>query len=281
MRLVALQSFVSSKAASVSGYSLPPWLPCFQSALWSYPPAGPRALASPGSSSPELSLLFRVSTAPYLPRTAKCEDAFLGVSLPIATSACGVHYRASFPVLALTVRPQRFSRSRRLAPPHTLRVCFAPQPRPGFTFQGFSPAAKPGRLVGDPCPPVVRRLLPPTELPRWCQLQSPRLQGLDPGSDPKPPPECLAPPTLRSPPRFQLPRDFLRTPWKRLRASSTHDLDRQTLRVTLAVGLQRINQCPTRYSVPRLPSRSSFPACLAHPPKRVPGARPGLPSGPP
>ena len=54
-----------------------------------------------------------------------------------------------------TVRPQRFSRSRRFPPPRTLRVCFAPLPRPGFTFQGFCPAAKPVRLVGGPCPPVV------------------------------------------------------------------------------------------------------------------------------
>jgi hypothetical protein len=36
-------------------------------------------------------------------------------------------------------RPQRFSRSRRLAPPCTSWACFVPQPRPGFTLQGFSP----------------------------------------------------------------------------------------------------------------------------------------------
>jgi hypothetical protein len=34
-------------------------------------------------------------------------------------------------------RPRRFSRPRRFAPLSALRVYFTPQPRPGFTFQGF------------------------------------------------------------------------------------------------------------------------------------------------
>jgi hypothetical protein len=42
-----------------------------------------------------------------------------------------------------TVRPRRFSRPRRLAPHRALRVYFTPQPRPGFTSQGFCPAAQP------------------------------------------------------------------------------------------------------------------------------------------
>jgi len=54
-----------------------------------------------------------------------------------------------------TVRPQRFSRSRRFAPPRALRVCFAPLPRPGFTSQGVVPAAQPERLIGAPYPLVV------------------------------------------------------------------------------------------------------------------------------
>src|SRR5690606_22833537 len=179
-----------------------------------------------------------------------------------------------------TVRPQRFSRSRRFAPPRPLRVCFTPQPRPGFTFQGLHPAARPVRLVGDPCPPVVGGL----RLPPSCLVGSsssrPAFRALIRAAIRGPPPECLAPTTPRSPPRFQLPRASLRTPGGRLHVPSARDLDRQALRVTLAAGLQRIDQCPTRYSVPRLPSRSSFPACHAHPPERVTGARPGLPGGP-
>ena len=96
MKLVALQSVVSSEAASVSGCLLPAWRPCFQGVYWSHSTAGPRALASPGSSSHELYLSYRVSTAPDLPRTF-VRDASLGVSIPIATSTERVHLRASIP----------------------------------------------------------------------------------------------------------------------------------------------------------------------------------------
>jgi hypothetical protein len=41
------------------------------------------------------------------------------------------------------VRPRRFSRPRRFAPRHTLRVCFTPQPRPGFPFRGLSLPTEP------------------------------------------------------------------------------------------------------------------------------------------
>ena len=52
----------------------------------------------------------------------------------------------------LTFRPRRFSRPRRLPPPPALRVCFTPQPRPGFAPQGFVPPhgavpALPGRFM--------------------------------------------------------------------------------------------------------------------------------------
>jgi hypothetical protein len=64
-----------------------------------------------------------------------------------------------------TVRPRRFSRPRRFAPLPALRVCFTPQPRLGFTFQGVAPAAQPERLVGDPSPLVVAGpRLPPSFL---------------------------------------------------------------------------------------------------------------------
>jgi len=160
-----------------------------------------------------------------------------------------------------SVRPQRFSRSRRLAPLLALRVCFTPQPRSGFTFQGLCPATEPRHLIDGRFPLAVVRLTSAGELPLRRRPQTPRLQGFHPGSSPRSPSGCLALPTPRSPPRFQLLRAFLRIPWKRLRASSAHDLDRQTLRVNLAAGLQRIDQHPTWHSVPRLPSRSSFLAC--------------------
>jgi hypothetical protein len=42
-------------------------------------------------------------------------------------------------------------------------------------------------------------------------------------------------------------------PGERLHTLSARDLDRQTLRVNLAAGLQRLDQHPTWQSVPRLP----------------------------
>jgi hypothetical protein len=74
------------------------------------------------------------------------------------------------------------------------------------------------------------------------QLRPSRLQGFDPGSDPLRRAGCLVLPTARSPLEFSLPRDFLRPPWWRLHAPSARDLGCQTLRVTLATGLQRINR---------------------------------------
>jgi len=53
--------------------------------------AVPRPLASPGSSSREHDLLFRVLPLRTCPH-ACVRDAFLGVSFPIATSAKRVHW---------------------------------------------------------------------------------------------------------------------------------------------------------------------------------------------
>jgi len=68
-----------------------------RSPIWSYATAGPRPLASSGSSSPELHLSYRVLTVPDL-LVAEAKSASLGVPLfPIATSTDRVHLRASFP----------------------------------------------------------------------------------------------------------------------------------------------------------------------------------------
>jgi hypothetical protein len=47
-------------------------------------------------------------------------------------------------------RPQRFTRSRRLAPRSALRTCFIPLPRPGLTLQGFVPPTQPNHFVSGP-----------------------------------------------------------------------------------------------------------------------------------
>jgi len=66
------------------------------------------------------------------------ETPSLGFHALIAALACGVHIRPETHPRA-SFRPRRFSRPRRLPPPQALRVCFTPQPRPGFALQGFVP----------------------------------------------------------------------------------------------------------------------------------------------
>jgi len=65
--------------------------------IWSLPTTGPRSLASPGSSSPELHLSCRVLPFQTCP-TLTCGAPPLGFSFPIATSARRVHLRAGLPV---------------------------------------------------------------------------------------------------------------------------------------------------------------------------------------
>jgi len=97
-----------------------------------------------------------------------CEGAFLGVFFPHRDINKTSSLASEHPKLALRSGPQRFSRSRRFSPLLALRVCFTPLPRPGFTFQGFVPAAQP-RLprrqpsallsLCDPRLPLVAELL--------------------------------------------------------------------------------------------------------------------------
>jgi hypothetical protein len=66
------------------------------------------------------------------------EGAFPGVSSLFATSANSVTSGPRVPPLE-PCRPRRFARPRRFPPLLALRVCFTPQPRPGFALQGVSP----------------------------------------------------------------------------------------------------------------------------------------------
>jgi hypothetical protein len=117
----------------------------FPTVRWSSSDTVPRSLARPGSSSPELYLPFRVHSC-LSPARHKCRAPSLGSRPPFATLAREVHSPSGFPH-PTTFRPQRFSRSRRLAPPRTLRACFIPLPRPGFALQGFS--SLPSRLASS------------------------------------------------------------------------------------------------------------------------------------
>jgi len=112
-----------------------------------------------------------------------------------------VSYRSplptGFPGPALTFRPRRFSRPRRFPPPLALRICFIPQPRPGFSLQGFPPTSQvaptrrrrfpPRRWHRDPA--FLRWRRSPGTSTSWCVLTS----------DPQWPARVLAPPSIRVP----------------------------------------------------------------------------------
>jgi hypothetical protein len=127
--------------------------PQFPTPRWFSLSAVPRSLASSGSSSYALYLPYRVRSCLSPARCPKALGAFLGVPVPFATQACGVHNSPGVPH-PTSFRPQRFSRSRRLTPPHTARAYFIPLPRPGFALQGFS--LLPSRLISS----MSRALMP-------------------------------------------------------------------------------------------------------------------------
>ena len=113
-------------------------------------PADPRGV--PGAAVPRL-LRERVHPLLGLPPLQRSNHSVrpaartrrappLGFPPSIATSVRRVHLAAGFPSLPL-FRPQRFARSRRLPPLHTLPACFIRLPRPRFPLQGFFPLASP------------------------------------------------------------------------------------------------------------------------------------------
>jgi hypothetical protein len=152
MRFVALQSIVCTTVVNLSGCFTATGVRCFQRLRVAFRRAGPRTLASSGSSSHARRPLQSMS--PLHTRTAPAGlCTFREVWLSIATPAREVHLQARFPP-SPTFRPQRFSRSRRFTPSRTLQVCFALLPRTRFTLQGLFPAAEPARLSPH-CPLVL------------------------------------------------------------------------------------------------------------------------------
>jgi hypothetical protein len=116
-----------------------------------------------------------------LPGHSLRSDAVLpGVSSLFAALSGGVHLRGMSQSPA-TFRPQVFSTSRRLAPPPALRACFIPQPRPGFSVQGFLPlrSASVSSTVG--CLPALFRT-GAHRLP-GCHTCPSGLRGFGPRSD--------------------------------------------------------------------------------------------------
>lgn len=71
------------------------------------------------------------------------------VSFPFSVfPAVQSHLSPAGPNLPVTLRPQGFSPSRRLAPRTTCRACFIPVPLLGFTPRGFVPRATPYAVSG-------------------------------------------------------------------------------------------------------------------------------------
>jgi len=136
MGLVALQSVLSAEAASLIGFPAPTVTSLFPGSLrgvTSAPsPVLLRVRVHPLLSRPPL----QSSTAPNLPHT-QCVWRLPWGFVPHRDISGESPLASELPRSRSTVRPQRFSRSRRFNPLSALRVCFTPQPRPGFTFQGF------------------------------------------------------------------------------------------------------------------------------------------------
>src|SRR5687767_12478863 len=113
----------------------------------------PSSVKKPGSSSRELGSPpeFVVPTSarasePCLRRTHDHGRLPWG-SQPLRDDSSASPRSAGIPGPPL-FRPQRFARSRRLAPRSALPACFIRLPRPGFALQGLPPPNQPYHLVG-------------------------------------------------------------------------------------------------------------------------------------
>jgi len=212
-----------------------------------------RCLSHPLVSFDLLQSSFRQSPARPLARPS----SFRGVLALFATSTRGIHTSTRHPSPTV-FRPQRFARSRRLAPPRALRVCFAALPCPGFRSKGLLPPSEPYHLVGGLDPravggvrlPVARR-----------QRTTRRPQGRALVQSPRCPTWLFTPPSPVSLPAFfQTPSGVSRRPGPCHRTSSARGLDGAVLRVPRTVTLS-VSISPACFaSVPRGCSRSSFAA---------------------
>jgi hypothetical protein len=124
---------------------------------------------------------------PTRPRPPGQEHLPWGSRLPLRGTSC--RRRCDGVPSPPPIRPRRFSRPRRFDPPTASRVYFTPQPRPGFSLQGFVPPAQPYRLVTGPvCPLVVGAARLPAVAHRL-HLKTPRPQGFAPCWNPRPMPQ--------------------------------------------------------------------------------------------
>jgi hypothetical protein len=135
MKLTALQSVVGIVVAALSGYAAPTDASPFLADRGGLPrDTGPRFGEETGSSSREL------GSPPefVVPASARLTGRLPWGLSPLRDISPASPLPTSIPGSSM-FRPQRFTRSRRLAPRQTLQTCFILLPRPGFLLQGFPP----------------------------------------------------------------------------------------------------------------------------------------------
>jgi hypothetical protein len=155
------------------------------------PDTVPRLIAEPGSSSRRLHASSEYSRPVPAPRLSAL-SAFHGVAVPLRDLSLRRRH-GGFPGPP-SFRPRRFSRPRRFDPPPALRVCFTPQPRPGFHPSGVFPlcTAAPSRRWPVPS----RRLAVVTcwQLPTSASFHGPALRALFRAESPLPKRRCYPTP---------------------------------------------------------------------------------------
>jgi len=131
---------ICDRDVGLSGSPLPLQTSLFPRGLSRFSSTGhrpPSNLRQTGSSSHKLCASTECCRPSHPPRIRKPEDAFLGVASQPHRDISHPRRNSEIPT-PLPLRPRRFSRPRRFHPRTTLWAYFIPQPRPGFTLQGFS-----------------------------------------------------------------------------------------------------------------------------------------------
>jgi hypothetical protein len=180
-------------------------------------------LRSRSSSSRALGFPYRVRIHSSPASNPQIRSTFLGVTLLLRDTRIPSPLTRDHHHVSRTFRPQRFSRSRRLAPWSTLEACFILQPRPRFTLQGVSlmTSRTNSSLAFALMPlltlayPAVARLAPVPANSTSRRFSSHQSVATD---------RVFRSASTRSPLKFSLPRVFLRTPFRHLRAHSAFDV---------------------------------------------------------
>jgi hypothetical protein len=155
MELAALQSVVCIFVSALLGYAAPTDVSPFRADHDGLPSIPSPAIGLRSRVHPLVSLALLLSSSclrrPVHLSRARARplttSAFLGVLRPLRDINSASPRPAGIPSPP-SFRPQRFTRSRRLAPRSALQACFILLPRPGFALQGFPPSYQPYHLVG-------------------------------------------------------------------------------------------------------------------------------------